>query len=116
RLYARPSDLAFWREAEGAGRDHPQHRGGHVDAQGPQAADRLQPVRGQQSRQAGGGDAVGRGRRRLTMSGAALAGAAAAVAAIEHSMDAETLHATVRAYAAPFGYGRFVIYTAPPPG
>ncbi len=50
------------------------------------------------------------------MSGAALAGAAAAVAAIEHSMDAETLHATVRAYAAPFGYGRFVIYTAPPPG
>lgn len=50
------------------------------------------------------------------MRGAALAGSAAAVAAIEGSMDADTLHATVRAFAAPFGYDRFVIYTAPPPG
>lgn len=50
------------------------------------------------------------------MSGAALAGVAAAVATIEHSADAETLQSAVRAFASPFGYDRFVIYTAPPPG
>ena len=50
------------------------------------------------------------------MSGAVLGGAAAAVAAIERSTDADALHATIRAFAAPFGYDRFVIYTAPPPG
>lgn len=50
------------------------------------------------------------------MGGAALAGVAAAVATIEHSADAEPLQSAVRAFAAPFGYDRFVIYTAPPPG
>ena len=50
------------------------------------------------------------------MGGAALAGAGAAVAAIERSGDADATHAVVRAFAAPFGYDRFVIYTAPSPG
>jgi hypothetical protein len=46
------------------------------------------------------------------MSGAALAGAGAAIAAIEQCADEEAFHDTVRAYATPLGYDRFVIYTA----
>ncbi|MDY0960469.1 LuxR C-terminal-related transcriptional regulator [Sphingomonas sp. CFBP8993] len=50
------------------------------------------------------------------MRGAALAGAATVVAAIEASVDEGALHDAVRAFVAPIGYDRFVIYTAPPPG
>ncbi|HEV2600505.1 PA1136 family autoinducer-binding transcriptional regulator [Sphingopyxis sp.] len=50
------------------------------------------------------------------MGGAALTGAAATVAAIEACTDEDLLHDTVRAFAAPFGFDRFVVYTAPPPG
>lgn len=50
------------------------------------------------------------------MSGAALAGVTAAVAAIERSVNSDALHAAVHAFAAPLGYDRFVHYTAPPPG
>lgn len=50
------------------------------------------------------------------MDGAALAGVAATVAAIEGSADDSALHDAVRTFAAPLGYDRYVIYTAPPPG
>ena len=39
-----------------------------------------------------------------------------AVAAIERSADMDTLRATVRGFAVPLGYDRFVLYTAPRPG
>ncbi|KTR83907.1 LuxR family transcriptional regulator [Novosphingobium barchaimii] len=45
-----------------------------------------------------------------------LAGAATTVGAIEASTDEGALHDAVRAFAAPLGYDRFVIYTAPAPG
>lgn len=50
------------------------------------------------------------------MGGAALAQVAATVAAIERGEDMATLSDAVRAFAAPLGYDRFVLYTAPPPG
>ena len=50
------------------------------------------------------------------MHGAVLGGASATVAAIERSDDAAALHQAVRTFAAPLGYDRFVLYTAPPPG
>lgn len=50
------------------------------------------------------------------MDGAVQAGTAATVVAIERSTYAEALYAAIRAFAAPFGYDRFVIYTAPAPG
>lgn len=50
------------------------------------------------------------------MSGAALARVAAAVATIERSEDMDALHEAVRLFAAPLGYDRFVLYSAPPPG
>lgn len=46
----------------------------------------------------------------------ALNGAGAAVAAIERSADMDALRESVRVFAGPLGYDRFVLYTAPPPG
>jgi len=50
------------------------------------------------------------------MDGATLTGVAATVTAIEQCADDVELHDMVRAFAAPLGYDRFVIYTAPPLG
>ena len=50
------------------------------------------------------------------MGGSALGTVATAVSAIERSTDMEALRRTIRAFADPLGYDRFVIYTAPPPG
>jgi LuxR family transcriptional regulator (chaperone HchA-associated) len=50
------------------------------------------------------------------MDGATLTGVAATVTAIEQCADDGELHDMVRAFAAPLGYDRFVIYTAPPLG
>lgn len=45
-----------------------------------------------------------------------LAGAAAAVAAIERGADMAAMRRAVRAFACPLGYDRFVLYTAPASG
>jgi LuxR family transcriptional regulator (chaperone HchA-associated) len=52
----------------------------------------------------------------MMSSGPALAKAAVAVAAIERSADMDALRQTVRAFASPFGYDRFVLYAASPEG
>lgn len=49
-------------------------------------------------------------------SGPALVKAAVAVAAIERSADMDALRQTVRAFAGPFGYDRFVLYATSPEG